>query len=176
MRTQPTAKDSLLTDTVNDFRYTLRRRLIIRMLSLSNTTSHRRREESAATALQNHEISWSEEFLSYWRNFVFATHFSFSDLFLFHNKQLHSIYLRIIFRYFEIRTHNSCKTVEFLYVWNSAEWPKAEIGPMALKNKVKNSGSRHSKIDHWYILWIPEKALYAFTQAVPVLLPYVWFD
>ena len=57
VRTQPTAKDSLLTDTVNDFRYTLRRRLIIRMLSLSNTTSHRRREESAATALQNHEIS-----------------------------------------------------------------------------------------------------------------------
>lgn len=147
-RTQHTEKKNLLTDTVNDFRYTLRRGLIIRMLSLSNTTLHHRREESAATALQEHEISWSEEFLSYWLNFMFAIYFISSDLSPFHNKQFHSIYLRITFRLCEIRTHNSYKTVEFLYVWNSAEWPKAEIGPMALENKVKNSGSRHSKIDH----------------------------
>jgi hypothetical protein len=133
LRTENTAKDSLFTYKVNSFRYTLTSRLMIWMPFLSNTTSYRRREESAAAALQEHEMSLSEEFLSYWPNFVFAIKFSSSDLSPFHNKPFHSIYLSITLCLFEIRTHNSYKTVEFLYVWNSPVWPQAEIVPSGLK-------------------------------------------
>jgi len=34
-----------------------------------------------------------------------------------------------------------------LCVWNTPGWSQAEIGPSGLKNKVKSSGSRHSRID-----------------------------